>query len=227
MLDLWAEDTAEEAEWKALKKKEWQEWQGTDKTLAGRRQQFLRRSNPLFLANILSAQETLLIFETIFKADLLLSHRHDAFSTRDISVPIHSEIGILIHEKVITSLEMFYGFHEGDLEILDLFLVAYSCEEGGQRSLDIHTDGSLISFNILLNSADEFEGGGTLFSTLTQTLVELKRGQMLAHESRLLHGGRAITKGCRYLLVGFVETKRTGPLSKKHLLQKGRMRGMA
>jgi hypothetical protein len=33
----------------------------------------------------------------------------------------------------------------------DLFFVKYSVESGGQPGLDIHRDGSIISFNILLN----------------------------------------------------------------------------
>ena len=39
-----------------------------------------------------------------------------------------------------------------------------SAAEGEQRGLNMHADGSLFSFNVLLTDPAEFEGGGTFFS---------------------------------------------------------------
>ena len=39
----------------------------------------------------------------------------------------------------------------------------YSAATGEQRALSMHTDGSIFSFNLLLNSPDDFDGGGTFF----------------------------------------------------------------
>ena len=50
----------------------------------------------------------------------------------------------------------------------------------------------------------DFEGGGTFFEHLATT-VQLGRGDCLAHSGRVRHGGAAVTKGERIVLVGFVD----------------------
>jgi hypothetical protein len=67
----------------------------------------------------------------------------------------------------------------------------------------MHTDASFISFNILLNESSEFEGGGTKFEDgLTH---HSQQGDLFIHSSLVKHSGSTITKGIRYLLVGFVD----------------------
>lgn len=51
------------------------------------------------------------------------------------------------------------------LRVADGFIVKYDAE-GGQAELKPHRDGSVFSFNIALNPADDFEGGGTWFNSL-------------------------------------------------------------
>jgi hypothetical protein len=88
------------------------------------------------------------------------------------------------------------------LRVADGFIVKYDAQ-GGQSELKPHRDGSVLSFNIALNSADEFEGGGTWFESLNDA-VRIDQGQMVSHASGVLHGGHAITWGKRYILVAFV-----------------------
>lgn len=88
------------------------------------------------------------------------------------------------------------------LRVVDGFVVKYDAE-GGQAELKPHRDGSVLSFNIALNSEDEFEGGGTWFASLDDT-IKINQGEMVSHASSILHGGHAITKGKRYILVAFV-----------------------
>lgn len=90
------------------------------------------------------------------------------------------------------------------LTFRDLFFVRYSAAVGDQRKLDIHQDGSVMSFNIILNSPDEFEGGGTFIEADNQN-YEISQGDCFVHASKLRHGGTAITRGERYLLVGFID----------------------
>ena len=61
-----------------------------------------------------------------------------------------------------------------------------------------------------MNHESEFEGGGTIFYPINnnndisnQTLVKIKKGSLLIHPGGLFHSGNKITKGKRYLLVGF------------------------
>lgn len=88
------------------------------------------------------------------------------------------------------------------LRVADGFIVKYDAE-GGQSELKPHRDGSVFSFNIALNPATEFEGGGTWFQSLNDA-VKIDQGQMVSHASGVLHGGHAITSGKRYILVAFV-----------------------
>jgi hypothetical protein len=86
--------------------------------------------------------------------------------------------------------------------LADGFVVKYDAA-GGQRELKPHRDGSVLSFNIALNPASEFEGGGTWFASLDDA-IKIDQGEMVTHSSALLHGGHGITSGKRYILVGFV-----------------------
>jgi len=123
--------------------------------------------------------------------------------------------------------------------LADLFIVKYTGGgiEGQQDSLDLHMDGSMISFNVALSEYNDdndnddndasiiddndsnsnsnyYSGGGTYFPLLNNTsnktttrtlpLLRIHQGDMLVHDSGLLHAGAQTISGNRYLLVGFV-----------------------
>jgi predicted 2-oxoglutarate/Fe(II)-dependent dioxygenase YbiX len=88
----------------------------------------------------------------------------------------------------------------------DLFFVKYEVRKGEQTSLAVHADGSLLSFNLLLNRPQEFEGGGTFFERTGNTYA-LGQGDVLLHCGRLRHAAAPITAGRRLLLVGFVDVR--------------------
>ena len=88
------------------------------------------------------------------------------------------------------------------LRVADAFIVKYDAA-GGQTHLKPHRDGSVLSFNIALNSRTEYEGGGTWFAGLGQALP-IDCGHVCSHASGVLHGGHPITSGVRYILVAFV-----------------------
>lgn len=69
-----------------------------------------------------------------------------------------------------------------------------------QARLRMHRDGSLVSFNVLLNNAADFTGGGTTIELLGQTITA-RRGDALMHCGKVRHAGRRITTGVRYILV--------------------------
>ena len=68
--------------------------------------------------------------------------------------------------------------------------------------MEIHTDNSEISVNILLSDPSEFEGGGTYFDDGIVTFLE--KGDALIHCGKTKHSGLEITKGRRYILVAFI-----------------------
>ena len=86
-----------------------------------------------------------------------------------------------------------------DLAPRDLFVCKY--EPGGQAELPAHVDDSLLSFIVQLS--DGFEGGGTWFAGLGQSMP-IDKGHVCCHASGVLHGGHPITSGVRYILVAFV-----------------------
>lgn len=138
--------------------------------------------------------------------------RHSAFRTTDYSFASDSKVYEICSDLILKVLENRWGFWNGELELLDLFLVVYSFD--GQRKLEPHSDGCLISFNIQMNDPNDFGGGGTLFVE-SKNLVKLQRGECLAHDSKLLHSGKEITFGTRKILVGFVETKKEAQIKRK------------
>ena len=131
--------------------------------------------------------------------------RHDAYPTVDVAVrdlPCQKDIQQCVHQRVISSMSEVYGFNADDLMPVDLFVVKYA--SNGQTQLKLHTDGCLLSFNVVLNTG--FQGGGTYFDD-DQRTVHLGLGDCVMHWSKRLHAGLPVTQGERYLLVGFIDTK--------------------
>ncbi|CEP09691.1 hypothetical protein [Parasitella parasitica] len=132
--------------------------------------------------------------------------RHSAFPTTDIPIRDHNQLSMLeplIKERLFDELANYYGFKTSDLEFRDIFLVKYSAN--AQRGLKLHTDGCLISLTLLISDEHDFEGGGTYFRSLDK-VIHLKQGDVAYHAARVEHSGVDITKGERYILVGFVDT---------------------
>jgi hypothetical protein len=130
--------------------------------------------------------------------------RHIKYPTTDLPVEkIPSIFGLVLEtlKPIITNIKNSYGLHdEMNLQISDLFVVKY--KEDSQNYLEMHCDESLLSFNILLSDKTDFEGGGTYFDD--GLIVKLEQGSVVVHSSKIKHAGLPITKGTRYILVGFV-----------------------
>lgn len=130
--------------------------------------------------------------------------RHNNYPTTDLPVEkIPSIFGLILEtmKTISKKVHKSYGLHENMIvNINDLFVVKY--KEDAQNYLEMHKDGSFLSFNILLSDKNDFEGGGTYFDDgLTS---HLEQGDILIHSSRIKHSGLPIVKGIRYLLVGFL-----------------------
>jgi predicted 2-oxoglutarate/Fe(II)-dependent dioxygenase YbiX len=61
----------------------------------------------------------------------------------------------------------------------------------------------------MLSKSQEYEGGGTYFRCLRQTL-KLRQGQVLIHPGDLYHRGVNITRGTRQLVVCFMDGFKPG-----------------
>jgi hypothetical protein len=87
-------------------------------------------------------------------------------------------------------------------------IVKYDVTKKERQKLDMHTDKSEWTFLIALSDGCglDYEGGGTFFEALNAT-VHVQRGHALIFPGKLRHCGQRITKGLRFLLVGFLVDK--------------------
>jgi hypothetical protein len=155
------------------------------------------------------------------------SHRHNNYPTTDIplvDLPVWKDLfNRFVINQIFPHLESYTNIDKSLFHIKDIFVVKYHYKR--QNYLPIHKDGSEFSFNILLNSESEFEGGGTKFFTVNNNyeLYKLNQGDMLIHSGKVKHSGNPITSGVRYIIVGFISLLRKNQLSlysNKNLNQK-------
>ena len=129
--------------------------------------------------------------------------RGNKYSTVDINVneiPNIFSCVISSFSSIWEKVKQFYCMNdEIQGNIIDVFIVKYY--ENGQKELGIHKDEGFLTFNILLNN--NFEGGGTFFED--GITVKLETGDLLVHSGNINHSGKLITKGYRYVLVGFFD----------------------
>jgi hypothetical protein len=96
----------------------------------------------------------------------------------------------------------------------DAFCVRYDATEMSNH-LPVHTDESTHSFVIALNDCDEYSGGGTYFPQ-NDSVVRLKVGEVLSFRGdSIRHGGEAVTKNVRHILVAFLYHDDDGVNGKK------------
>ena len=131
--------------------------------------------------------------------------RHQDYAAQDLelsNVPgVRDWMAAQMSSVILPTIAELYQLPPERLLALDVFIVKYSVDV--QPGLELHRDSQSFSFNVGIS--DDFEGGGTRFETLGQTVKMDGVGNMLMHCGRMLHGGTAVTAGLRYILVGFVQ----------------------
>ena len=147
-----------------------------------------------------------------------LSDRHRGYATTDIRsakiTTVDQWVRQTLQERLFPLLAEQHEFQLKTFRFRDLFFVKY--EAAGQNSVGVHRDGSVLSFNILLNPASEFDGGGTWFDHTNMTHT-IEQGDVLVHSGKLRHAGTAITRGKRFILVGFVDAGGVDEEGTEHL----------
>lgn len=155
--------------------------------------------------------------------------RHASYATVDFPV---DECAILenylrdvdFDNRIFQQFGALYGIDPADMDYIDLFVAHYEAKDSKDPDqnkkvmdhLELHRDGSLLSFSLLLNSPDEFNGGGTFYDALQEVQPEgvlyqggiirpLKEGDACLHCGKILHGADVVTSGSRTVLVGFVD----------------------
>ena len=132
--------------------------------------------------------------------------RHNKYPTTDLvidNIPtIKNIIYKIINYHIYPKMSKCYNVDKMLLNVDEVFIVKY--DVNGQKELEKHIDKKHLSFNILLN--DNFEGGGTYFydSNNNSELINIDKGNCIIHPGNIYHSARSITKGNRYVLVGFI-----------------------
>lgn len=141
----------------------------------------------------------------------LQTARHEKFATTDVPVAdlgggVADAVRSWVQERVLSAMAARTGFRAGgaggsggdDLGLKDLFVVCYCGSQAAtaashalrypipskQASLAVHSDGCLMSFSLLLNHHDAFEGGGTFFKGTGETF-HVQQGGLLMHDAGL------------------------------------------
>ena len=133
--------------------------------------------------------------------------KHRRYATTDVALERIEARGdatyrAALRDTVLPAVAAIWRLDPRRLGVSEAFVVKYSA--GAQNSLDLHTDSSRFSLNILLSAEDSFAGGGTYFEALDRT-EKPRQGGALIHEGDLKHRGMPITAGDRYILVAFIE----------------------
>ena len=133
--------------------------------------------------------------------------RHKNYPTTDLPIKkiknLETIITNIVKIDIFDIISKTYNINKYYLDCNDIFVVKY--KSSAQSYLGKHRDGSAFSFNILLNSNENFIGGGTLIEENGQnTLVSNTKGGMILHRGCVLHEGKKIISGTRYILVGFI-----------------------
>lgn len=135
------------------------------------------------------------------------TQRHYSVPTTDLALHSIPEVRAWFNELIQSDLfpmicKQYHRPHPCALRVHDVFIVKYDAAQG-QRSLPVHVDQSSYSFTIALNGVSEYEGGGTWFEDLKQS-IRVDCGQVLAFPGDLLHGGAELTSGVRYIIAAFL-----------------------
>jgi hypothetical protein len=155
------------------------------------------------------------------------SVRHQSYSTCDFPVEDCDELQTYLEKidfdgRLFRQLSELYTIDPDDMEYLDLFVAHYQARDSEEDSpkvmdrLEAHRDGSLLSFSLLLNSPDDFTGGGTFYDALRDVepdgvlhaggvIRPKKAGDVCLHSGKILHGADVVTSGSRTVLVGFID----------------------
>lgn len=155
--------------------------------------------------------------------------RHTSYATCDFCVedcpPLESYLqSIGFDTRVWDMLSTLYDVDHDDMSYLDFFCAHYQAKSDTSTEtmdrLEAHRDGSLLSFTLLLNSPEQFQGGGTFFEALrdieptSNNDAVLRKGGIIRpqhagdavfHSGKILHGADVVTHGQRTVLVGFVD----------------------
>ncbi|KAG7393610.1 hypothetical protein PHYPSEUDO_007447 [Phytophthora pseudosyringae] len=167
---------------------------------------------PSVFPNIWTLEETTLVCSEVNRVAAeqgWCKERHASYQTTDMPchqvAALNSWVRSTLADRLFPQIAKRYKLPKTQrLLFRDLFFVKYEARHGERSQLALHRDGSVLSFNVLLNSADDFTGGGTYFDGTKRT-VHIAQGDAAVHSGKVLHAGAPVLTGIRQILVGFLD----------------------
>jgi hypothetical protein len=117
------------------------------------------------------------------------------------SVPGGPSLCQPIADFVCRTIQSLYGAAKVELDQNQPHILKYSATDG-HVGVSLHHDHCTVTANLMMSDSRNYIGGGTVFAAFNTT-VHLEKGEFLLHPGNLIHGGRNIESGNRYLLVFF------------------------
>ena len=144
--------------------------------------------------------------------------RHYAIPTTDI--PVYQLPELLpwfnkqLQHTIFPAMRSQFNIPSNNrLRILDAFFVKYN-GSGSNNRLPLHNDQSDFSLTIAMNSLQEYQGGGTYFNFVDDT-VKTDIGGIISFAGHILHAGEIVTEGTRYIIVAFIYQESVGSPQRK------------
>jgi predicted 2-oxoglutarate/Fe(II)-dependent dioxygenase YbiX len=137
------------------------------------------------------------------------STRHDRHPANDLPVALiededcKAQLFAKLNEWIIPAAAQLFGTAAEKVSLKDFFIVRYTADTQF-AGLEQHVDGCAYSFNVLLSPPEDFDGGGTAFESLGWGTLSPGRGECLLHRGAEMHCGKPITRGMRFIVVGFL-----------------------
>ena len=133
--------------------------------------------------------------------------RHYAVPTTDVPIFRMETVRNWFNKKLEQCIfpilkQQFNVAAEQRLRIFDAFFVKYDAATG-QKRLPLHNDQSVYSLTIAMNPCSEYKGGGTYFAATGEN-VKTDVGGMISFQGELLHAGKSIETGRRYIIACFI-----------------------
>ncbi len=147
-----------------------------------------------------------------------LHYQYKYIDIEKLSIDTFKNILTIIYNK-IPELSDLYELENVKLEITQLVIIKN--DENNDYFIRNFKDVDFLKFTILLNSQDEFEGGGIEFSIYNPTVIDISNSSLSTHErmnkninlqkgdicihGSLFYRNNNITKGSMYSLVGYIK----------------------
>ena len=119
---------------------------------------------------------------------------------------LHAQLISTIGPRIRDAVERAFNFNIQCYE--PFFIVSYPADEGGffgshRDNIDPAHMHRRFALTVNLNTG-EYEGGGVWFPEYADTLYDPPAGDGIVFSCSLLHEAKVVTKGCRFILSGFM-----------------------